>query len=502
MASKRLKRSFIPPVDVKAPSYVPADHGIGIVHIGLGAFHRAHQAVYTDTAIGLHGGDWRIMGISLRSQHAVEQLNPQDGLYSVAIRNAPDSRLSLRLIGSVACAVSNRTAPERVRRALAAETTRIVSLTITEKAYGIDANSRTVDPTHSSIAHDLEHPDAPEGAIGLIVQALKHRRDENIEPFTLLCCDNLSNNGAFLKAGLLDFARRTDASLVDWIDENVACPSTMVDRITPAPNETLLLDVEKMLGVRDSAAVETEPFTQWVIEDRFPTGRPAWESAGALFVDDVHPFETMKLRMLNGAHSLIAYAGYAANHEFVRDVMSDATFRKVVSDHLRAAAATLAPLPPVSFEDYAEDLLERFSNHELKHRTYQIAMDGTQKLPQRLLDPAVHAANHDQALHTFAFAVAAWMRHCMGIREDGTKYELQDPRADEIKNALTPATSASDIHASLCSLPGLFPASLYTNEEWNALLVRYLDSMLTSSVGATMERLLTDQRRMGTRVLP
>ena len=279
----------------------------GIVHIGIGAFHRAHQAVYTDAAMAAKGGDWHIIGVSLRSTDIVDALNAQNCAFTVIERH-PDGPKARRITSmSHAMAAARDVMP--VLAALADPAIRIVTITVTEKAYGIDRQSGRIQNDHPAIRHDLDHSDRPSGLVGILVAGLKSRKDAGMRPFTVLSCDNLPANGKLLRAGVIDFANRIDPELGDWISQNVSFPSTMVDRITPASTKATYDDAKTLTGVDDPAAIETEPFSQWVIEDDFPDGRPAWEEAGAIVVADVEPFEDMKLRMLNGSHSLIAYLG-------------------------------------------------------------------------------------------------------------------------------------------------------------------------------------------------
>ncbi len=487
LAGPRLRRGEDLPADVRRPGYAPAAHGVGIVHIGIGAFHRAHQAVYTDDALEAEGGDWRILGISLRGTDVADTLGPQDGLYTL-IERGPGGT-SARIIGSVAGAVAASREPARALEALAAPETRIVSLTVTEKAYGIRRPGGEVDPAHPAIARDLADPRHPAGTIGYIVEALRLRREAGAAPFTVLCCDNLPENGRLIRAGVLDFASRVDPALRDWISAEVAFPSTMVDRITPASTDRTFADAERLTGLRDLAAIETEPFTQWVIEDCFPQGRPAWEAGGAIFVDDVEPYERMKLRMLNGSHSLIAYAGFLAGCRYVRDAMAWPPLASLVERHFAAAAATLSPLPGIDFADYGRQLAERFRNPEIAHETFQIAMDGTEKLPQRLLHPASETLEKGGDIASFAFAVAAWMRYCLGRTEDGVAYELRDPRQDEIRGALAHAgADAASVSGALHALSGLFPQRLTDDPSWRQAVETRLAAMLDGGMRAAVER--------------
>ncbi|MBY6048975.1 mannitol dehydrogenase family protein [Vannielia litorea] len=472
------------PSSVARPGYTPADHGVGIVHLGLGAFHKAHQAAATDAALAAEGGDWRICGVSLRSPDPAAQLGPQNGLFTLIERSAEGSKA--RVIGSLAQAFCLGPDRAEVLAALTSPATRIVSLTVTEKGYGLSRATGGVDETHPAIAHDLAAPEAPIGVAGLLVWALKARRTAGIPPFTVLCCDNLPENGLLLRSLLVDFARRTAPEMANFIATEVAFPSTMVDRITPAATTETLADAEALTGHHDEAAVETEAFTQWVIEDNFPTGRPAWEAAGAMFVEDVRPFEEMKLRMLNGAHSMLAYSGFLAGHRHVSDVMQDAPLAALVRRHLAAAAATMPALPGVDFAAYAEALCARFANPHLKHQTYQIAMDATEKLPQRILAPCVAALSAGQPLAPFAFALAAWMRYALGQTEAGEAYALRDPREDELRAAVSGVEGSEDIVARLMALPGLFPAPLAESTALRQAIAKKLETMRAQGMAAAI----------------
>ncbi|MDP3897915.1 MAG: mannitol dehydrogenase family protein, partial [Mesorhizobium sp.] len=450
-------------------------------------FHKAHQAVYTDAAMAASGGDWMITGVSLRSADVADAMNPQNGLYTLLTRG-PEG-VSARVIGSIVRVLVAPREPDAVLAALAAPETKIVSLTITEKGYGIDPKTGGLDRAHPSIAPDLANPRQPAGAVGFLVEGLRLRRQRGLPPYTVLCCDNLPHNGRVLRRLVLDFAAAGDPDLAAYIEAQVRFPSTMVDRITPASTTQTFADVAALTGRDDRAAVETEPFTQWVIEDDFTAGRPDWAAGGAIFAADVGPYEKMKLRMLNGAHSMLAYAGYIAGHAHVRDVMGDAALAKLVARHMQAAAATLDPVPGVDLDAYATDLRSRFANPAIAHQTYQIAMDGTQKLPQRLIEPAMEALRRGQSLDAYAFAVAAWMRYCLGMNESGETYLLRDPREAEIGALLDGSgRDAGSIVDRLLGLPGLFPDELATAPEWRAGIRRRLETMLAQNMRAAIER--------------
>lgn len=455
------------------PRYSPHDHKSGIVHLGIGAFHRAHQAVMTDDALAQCGGDWRIIGVSMRSQGLAQRLNAQNGLYTV-IERAPSST-SARVIGAIERVIAADAAA--TLSALSAPNIRIVTLTVTENGYGIDRATGMPDRTSSIVAADLAHPAAPLGVLGLLVAAIKRRRAENKPLLTVLSCDNLPDNGAFLRKGVVEFARMLgEEDLADWIAKNIAFPSSMVDRITPASTSGTYLEASRQTGCDDQAAVETEPFSQWVIEDKFASGRPNWEAGGALFVKDVAPYEKMKLTMLNGAHSMMAYAGFLTGCKYVRDVMDHPALAKLVERHLSAAAGLLHPLRQIDFGDYATALLDRFANPAIAHETYQIATDGSQKMPQRIFAPAIKAVETGQPVLPFAFATAMWMRFCSGRADDGSNYEVRDPRAEELIGAATVENDATSVAEAFHDLPNLIPERLAEHSEWNAALIGALSA--------------------------
>ncbi len=424
------------------PAYDPAAHRVGIVHLGLGAFHKAHQAALTDLALAASGGDWRILGVSLRSPRAAQELAPQNGLYE------QETEPRARVIGALAGALCSAQDPRPALAAMADPQVKIVSVTVTEKAYGLDRAGAGIDPAHPAIAADLANPTRPQGVIGMIVRGLALRFAGGNAPFTVLCCDNLPDNGALLRAAVVDFAHRIDPALAARIGAEVAFPATMVDRITPAPTEATRARARALIGAQDLAAVETERFCQWVIEDHFPQGRPDWAAAGAIFTRNVADFEAMKLRMLNGSHSMLAYAGFHAGLPFVRDVMRQADIAALVRRHLAAAAATLPQIAGMDLVAYAQALAQRFENPAIAHETFQIAMDGSEKLPQRIFAAVIDARAKGVETRAFAFATAAWARHLSGATHDCAPYALRDPRAAEL-SALVQGQSAQAAVAGL-----------------------------------------------------
>ncbi|WP_424971128.1 mannitol dehydrogenase family protein [Dinoroseobacter sp. S76] len=472
---------------VAHPGYTPSAHGIGIVHLGLGAFHRAHQAVYTDTALAAAGGDWRILGVSMRSTETAQDLAEQDGLYTVLERGAEGIRP--RIIGSLAAARALRTDRAQILRQLSAPDTRIISLTVTEKAYGQDPQTGGLDLTHPEIAQDLKTPDTPQSVPGLLVQCLRHKQESGAGSVTLLSCDNLPENGQVLRRVVQDFAAQVAPDLSGWIEDHVRFPATMVDRITPQTTQADRDEAARLTGLADATPVQCEPFSQWVLEDDFPHGRPAWEHAGAIFAPDVTPYEHMKLRMLNGSHSLLAYAGHVAGLETISACLGSPLLKACLTRHLVAVAAGLAPLPGMDYAAYGRALISRFENPSIAHSTYQIAMDGSQKMPQRIFAPAEDARISRAPRDTYAFATAAWLRYLMGRTEDGAEYALRDPRETEIAEGLRGAREAKDVIAGLRSVPGLLPEPLFADRDWLAAVETALADILRDGALRTAERL-------------
>lgn len=405
---------------VARPAYDREAQAVGIVHVGIGAFHRAHQAWYTDAAMGAGDRDWAIAGLSLRSADVAGQLNPQQGLYTLSERSGQGVRT--RLIGAVReVLVAPRERAAAVAR-LASAATRIVSLTITEKGYCRTADGR-LDMNLAG-----EH-----SVFALLAAALRHRRDHGMGGLTLLCCDNLAGNGHQLQRLMTEYLERHDPVLLRWFEAECACPSTMVDRIVPATTREDRAELSARIGLTDEAAVLTEPFSQWVIEDRFAGPRPRWEAVGAELVRDVAPYETAKLRMLNGAHSALAYIGLARGHAFVHQAIADPVIRPLIERlMLREAAPTIAIAPGQDLAAYAAALLERFANPALNHRLMQIAMDGSQKIPQRWLETLVANRAMGRDCPAILAGLAAWIRHLRG-----SNGPVEDPRAAALGAAVS-----------------------------------------------------------------
>ena len=419
------------PGDIVRPRYDRGALASGIVHLGVGAFQRAHQSMYTEAAIAAGDARWGILGASLRSPTVRDALKPQDGLYTLAVRGADGERL--QVIGALRDVLVAPEDPAALLRAMCDPAVAIVTLTVTEKGYCHDPATGALDEAHPDIVHDLAAPDVPRSVPGFLVEALRRRRAAGGHAFTVLCCDNLPHNGLTVRTIVTRFAALRDRDAAGYIANEVAFPSTMVDRITPATTDEDRRAISVRLGVEDAAPVVTEPFTQWVIEDRFPLGRPDWALAGAEFVTDVAPYENMKLRLLNGSHSTLAYLGYLAGYETVADTMRDPDYRRLAEGVMDDAATTLTMPAGADVAAYKRALLERYANPALRHRTWQICMDGSQKLPQRLLGSIRDRLAAGLAVDRLVMGVAGWMRYVTGIDERGKPIDVRDPLVGRLK---------------------------------------------------------------------
>ncbi|WP_327011719.1 mannitol dehydrogenase family protein [Dactylosporangium sp. NBC_01737] len=461
----RLSRKALPSLSgVRTPAYDPADVTVGIVHLGVGAFHRAHQAVYTDAVLA-SDPTWGISGYTQRSAAVRDRLAPQDGLYTVLERGA--GAAPPRVIGALReihtpdeCGgPAGRIADPRVR---------LVTLTVTEKGYRF-AGGR-LDLTDPFIRADLAtFPLAPtRSAVGRLVAGLELRRRADAGPISVLSCDNLPANGATLRGLVAGFCAALPAGdrLMDWIAGSVAFPSCVVDRIVPSTTAADLAAVATALGVHDEGAVVAEPFTQWVIEDTFAAGRPAWETAGAVFTADVAPYEAAKLRLLNATHSLLAYTGALAGHDTIAAAMTDPVLADAARRLMTEDAAPTLTLPDgFDLPGYQESILRRFADPALGHRTAQVAADGSLKLPIRLLGTARDRLAAGGTPQWTALAVAAWMVYV------ATRRPVDDPLAETLA-AADPSSAAALVDSLLPVLPAL------PDPVWRDLLVAHAGRLL------------------------
>ncbi|MEB5887854.1 mannitol dehydrogenase family protein [Enterobacter roggenkampii] len=450
------------PARVQQPRYDRQQLRSRIVHFGFGAFHRAHQALLTNRVLNEKGGDWGICEISLFSGDVLmSQLRAQDHLFTVLEKGAEGNEAII--VGAVhECLNAKLDSLPAIIEKFCEPQVAIVSLTITEKGYCIDPATGKLDLNNPRIVHDLENPSEPHSAPGILVEALHRRRERGLPAFTVLSCDNIPDNGHVVKNAVLGMAQKRSAGLSEWIDTHVSFPGTMVDRIVPAATEASLAVITDALGVEDPCAISCEPFIQWVIEDNFVAGRPEWEVAGVQMVQDVLPWEQMKLRMLNGSHSFLAYLGYLAGYAHINECMEDAAFREAARRLMLNEQAPTLRIKDVDLTAYADSLLERFANPALQHRTWQIAMDGSQKLPQRMLDGIRVHLERNTPWSLLALGVAGWIRYVSGTDERGNAIDVRDPLSDKIRTIVN-ASSDIDRVPALLGLSEVFGHDLAHN---------------------------------------
>ncbi|HBC6872156.1 TPA: mannitol dehydrogenase family protein [Citrobacter koseri] len=450
------------PKGVQTPRYDRQQLQTRIVHFGFGAFHRAHQALLTDRVLNAQGGDWGICEISLFSgDRLMSQLREQNHLYTVLEKGANGNQAII--VGAVKeCLNAKLDSLAAIIEKFCEPQVAIVSLTITEKGYCIDPATGSLDVSNPRIIHDMQHPTEPHSAPGILVEALHRRRERGLSPFTVLSCDNIPDNGHVVKNAVLGMAEKRATELAAWIHQHVSFPGTMVDRIVPAATEESLDEITRELGVADPCAISCEPFIQWVIEDNFVAGRPQWEVAGVQMVDDVLPWEQMKLRMLNGSHSFLAYLGYLAGFQHISDCMQDSAFREAAYRLMMNEQAPTLRITNVDLSRYAASLIERFANPALKHRTWQIAMDGSQKLPQRMLEGIREHLARGSDWPLLALGVAGWMRYVSGVDDAGATIDIRDPLSEKIRLLVESSSDAERVSA-LLSLQEVFGTDLVKN---------------------------------------
>ena len=408
----------------------------GIVHIGVGGFHRAHQAVYLDSLLALDPAarTFGICGVNLLPQDRaiVDVMNDQDTLYTVLVRN-PDGSRHARVVGSIVEHLFAPDDPERVLARMSDAGVRIVSLTITEGGYFYRPADDSVDLGAPGLRHDLQHPDDPRTAFGYLVAALRRRRAAGTAPFTVLSCDNVHGNGDITRRVVTALATGQDPALGAWVAEHVAFPNSMVDRITPRTGDEDRAEVTALTGLVDRWPVTCEPFTQWVLEDRFPAGRPAWESVGAQLVDDVRPYELRKLRLLNAGHLTLAYPGRLLGHRFGHQSCTDPAVRRLLQAYHAEAVTTMSELPAAETSAYCDTVVERFSNPQIFDTTDRLTTNSSASLPVFLL-PVVRDLLDAARSATAAIAVvAAWARFLEGVDDHGHRYRVDDPSAVELQ---------------------------------------------------------------------
>jgi mannitol 2-dehydrogenase len=401
----------------------------GVVHFGVGGFHRAHQAMYHDRLMNQGTAlDWGICGVGVMAEdrRMKEVLAAQDGLYTLVLKHS-DGTYEPRVIGSIVEYLFAPDDPEAVIERMVAESTRIVSLTITEGGYNINDATGEFDVANPDVIHDLEPGAVPRTTFGLITEALRRRRKQGLAPFTVMSCDNLQDNGHLTRRVFTAFARLRELELGDWVEREVRFPNSMVDRITPVTTDADRAEVRERFGIEDQWPVVCEPFTQWVLQDAFTAGRPPYQAAGVQVVDDVEPYELMKLRLLNGSHQAMCYFAYLAGYRLVHEAAQDPLFRAFLLGYMdEEATPTLAPVPGVDLDEYKHTLIERFSNPEVRDTIARLCAQSSDRIPKWLLPVVRQQLATGGEIRRSAAVVASWARYAEGVDEAGEPIEVVD----------------------------------------------------------------------------
>ncbi len=472
--NKQLSISTLPLLGsgVHTPQYDLAATECGIVHIGPGAFHRAHQAYYTEKALA-YGGDWRIHGVSMRSGTLKKALANQDNLYALCV---VDNEPETHVIGAIKTLSTLAEDRDEVVAALANQKTKIVTLTVTEKGYCLNAQGH-LDTEHADIKADLVDPDTPISAVGLLVKALKLRKQAGYADITIISCDNVSDNGKKLQKAVTEFATKTDETLGQWITENIAFPCTMVDSITPATDDSFKAQVSTTLGLDDNWPIQREAFTQWVIEDTFSGPRPQWDKVGVTFTQDVSFFEKAKLRILNGTHSTLAYVGTLFGKETVYQAISTPAIKQLIASLLsEEIVPSLGESSGFDLNQYAQDIVKRYENQHIRHLLSQIAWDGSQKIPFRLLDTIRDNIKAKRSINLLCTGVAAW---CLFVNNKAARNEAITDPLDTLLTDLAKSVEFEPqaLAKKLLALDTMF-AELSVNESFKRTVLDKVDKLL------------------------
>ncbi|MFJ2967550.1 mannitol dehydrogenase family protein [Streptomyces collinus] len=465
--------------DVEIPRYDRAGLVAGIVHLGVGNFHRAHQALVIDQLLTLGlARDFAICGVGVlpSDAHMRDVMRAQDGHYLLEIRHR-DGSSEPRIVGSIIDYLFAPDDPASVITKLASPEVRIVSLTVTEGGYNFNQTTGEFDAGNEDVQHDLAHPDAPRTWLGFIVAALKKRRAEGVMPFTVMSCDNIVSNGNVARSMICAFARLENPELGDWIGEHAAFPNSMVDRITPATTEADRVRIRAEFGIDDGWPVTTEAFLQWAIEDNFTDGRPPFEEAGVQVISNVSPYELMKLRLLNVGHQALAYFGFLAGYQYVHEAMADDELRNMVRAYMdREGSPTLPDLPGIDLDQYKDTLIERFSNPEIRDTCARLCAEASDRIPKWLV-PVIRenlAAGRD--IRISAAICASWARYAEGVDEEGHTYKFVDRLADERRRAASRQRAVPTAFLENASLFG----DLASNEAFLEAYTSALSSLYTA----------------------
>ncbi|WP_411029975.1 mannitol dehydrogenase family protein [Spongiimicrobium sp. 3-5] len=424
---------------ISCPVYDRDEITAGMVHIGVGGFHRAHQAFYTHKLLeNFEASEWGIRGIGLREgdKKIHDVLKKQDGLYALIVKH-PDGKIEPQIIGSINDFLLGVNNPSAAIDLMAHPSTKIVSLTITEGGYNFNSSTGEFDFENPDIRHELKHPDQPRTIYGFLTAALKKRRDAGLAAFTVMSCDNIQHNGDVTRNMLLSFAKRQDSALANWVEKEVCFPNSMVDRITPVTNQADIDYLEETFGLIDEWPVICEPFVQWVIEDKFSNGRPKFEEVGVQFVPDVKPYEKMKLRLLNAGHSVLGILGAIHGHQTVNACMGDQTFVTFLRAFMdEEATPILGEIKGINLKQYKDSLQERFANPNIKDSVSRICSESSAKLPKFLISTLEENLAQDGSIQYATLVIATWCYYSdKGVDKNLQSIEIIDVMDDELHRA-------------------------------------------------------------------
>ncbi|MGB8502494.1 mannitol dehydrogenase family protein [Mycobacterium sp.] len=431
----KLSQNALPQLTIQVPAYDRRAVLVGIAHFGVGGFHRAHQAMYVDRLLntGL-AAEWGICGIGVMpgDKRMRDALLGQDGMYTLIVEN-PDGTRDPQVIGSIVDFRYAPDDPEAVIELLAAPTTRIISLTVTEGGYNIRDDDGEFDTDNPDVQHDLRGGEPPVTVFGLVAAAMTRRRDRGLPSPTIVSCDNIVENGNVARRAFTAFAEMSDPALAQWMRENTRFPNSMVDRITPVTTPDVIEALEADFGVTDAWPVATEPFTSWVLEDDFGDCRPPLEEAGVQLVDDVAPYEMMKLRLLNASHQGLCYFAYLAGYRLVHEAAQDRLIAEFLRRYMDSEATpTLRPVPGIDLDDYKRTLLERFANAYVRDTVARLCAESSDRIPKWLLPVVNDNLRADRPVRLAAATVASWARYAEGVDENGEPIEVVDRLADSL----------------------------------------------------------------------
>ncbi len=462
----------------------------GIVHIGVGGFHRAHQAIYTEQLLNRgEAREWGLCGVGLRpeDQNMRHALAAQDYLYTLYELGDSDDTQT-QVVGAIGDFILAQDDPKKLIEKLASEETRIVSLTITEGGYCTDDSTGEFNAHLPQIQLDLNNPDSPQTVFGYLTAALNLRRERGIAPFTVMSCDNLPHNGEVVRKALLTFAGLQNRELGQWIEQNVTFPNAMVDRITPMTSDEHREQLRLTTGIEDRWPVVAEPFIQWVLEDRFCNGRPEWEKVGVQFTDDVTPYEEMKIRLLNGSHLAMTYLGFLLGYRFAHETMEDDLLRGYVRAYMDLdVTPTLSDVPGIDLEEYKDTLIERFSNRAICDQLSRICSDGSSKFPKFVLPTLLDMIGQGKPLERIALIIAAWAHYLRGVDEKGEQYSIPDPRAGWLQEAIG---GTADVAESFLGLEDVFGMTIPRSLEFVNAFRLQLERLQQYGVKTTLEMTL------------